>query len=77
LGSACPRNFVGLDSGVRTIFSDPTTPDAINAPVLTEEVFYDGNLEYAFWLDSILDAVLAVDIVTGERVFVTRGDSVE
>jgi hypothetical protein len=68
---------VDLDTGVRSMFSDPTTPDGVNAPVQTEEVFYDGTFEYAFWLDGNLDAVLAVDIVTGERVFVTRGDSVE
>ncbi|MFL0809069.1 MAG: hypothetical protein K6L76_01510 [Agarilytica sp.] len=63
--------------GVRSIFSDATTPNAINVALTPEEIYYDGNLGYAYWVDSVLDALLAVDIETGERVFVTRGDSDE
>lgn len=68
---------VDLTSGVRSIFSSPAAPNGINAFMQPEEVFYDGSLGYAFVVDRILDAVLAVDIISGERVFVSRGDTVE
>ena len=68
---------VDLETGVRSEFNSSTVPDTINAPIETEEVFFDGNLGYAFWLDSTLRAVIAVDIVTGERVIVTRGTTFE
>ena len=45
----------------------------IAAPDVPEEIFYDDRLGYAFWADSGLDAVLAVDIISGERVFIARG----
>ncbi len=59
--------------GERAVFSDITIPNAINAPDVPEEIFYDDRLGYAFWADSGLDAVFAVDIISGERVFITRG----
>jgi hypothetical protein len=64
---------VDLESGVRSVFSDATTPNTINAPSLPQEIFYDGIFGYGFWVDSDLDAILAVDIISGERVFVSRG----
>lgn len=68
---------VDLTTGSRSIFSDPTTPDDINEFMEPEEVFYDDSLGYALVIDRILDAVLAVDIVSGERVFISRGDSAD
>ncbi|WP_086931516.1 hypothetical protein [Agarilytica rhodophyticola] len=68
---------VDLDTGTRLIFSDSTTPDNVNAFSQPEEIHYDDSLGYAFVVDRILDAVLAVDIVSGERVFISRGDSVD
>lgn len=77
-----PQQIIAVEintenEGVRSVLSSETVPDAINAPELVEDVYYDGSAGYAFWADLDLDAVLAVDIESGERVFVTRGDSAE
>ncbi len=67
----------GEDAGVRSFLSSPTIPNSINAAVTPSEIVYNGSSGYLYLLDESLDAVLAIDIVTGERVFITRGDGPE
>lgn len=68
---------VDLDTGIRSVFSDSTTPNALNLLSSPQELFYDGTYEYMFLVDRDLDGVLAIDIDSGERVYVSRGDSVD
>lgn len=68
---------VDLTTGVRSMFSDPTTPDSLNPPSRPLELLYDGTFEYIFMVDRDLDGVVAIDITSGERVYVSRGDSAE
>lgn len=66
---------VDLDSGERTLFSDETKPNNLNLFSGLTEVIYDESMGFALVADSEQGAILAIDIITGERVFLSRGQS--
>lgn len=59
----------------RSILSDSTPAIAFNAPSDPEDVFYDSDLGYTFWIDSGLEAVLVGDIASSAQVFIALSAS--
>ena len=68
--------IVDLATADSRILSDSTTPDAVNPFIEPKELFFDGSFGYILVTDIGQDAVIAVDIETGERVFVSKGSDV-
>ena len=61
-----------LTSGARTIISNSRTLDAVNAFITPFDVVLDSANNRALVIDLSLDALIAVDLVNGQRVFMSR-----
>lgn len=58
---------VDLTTGARTIFSDATTPNSTNALIYAGAITIDRQANRARVMDDSLDALLAVDQISGFR----------
>lgn len=63
---------VDLDSGMRTIVSDAITPDQNNALINPSSLVLDSVNNVVLVSDVTLQAILAIDLMTGQRVFLSR-----
>ena len=63
---------VDLTSGARTILSNSSTPDAVNAFSSPSGVELDRENKRALVSDDGIRGLIAVDLVNGQRVFVSR-----
>ncbi len=67
---------VDLNTGVRTILSDDTTPDSNNPfSGYIERITLDSANNRALVTDSDLDAVIAVDLTTGARTLLSDNNT--
>jgi hypothetical protein len=70
------RNSVLLtmdpETGVRAILSDSLTPNSFNALQFGSGFYYDGSSDYALVADGRRDAVVAVDVINGQRVIISK-----
>jgi len=63
---------VDLSTGARTVISNNSTPNAVNALLNPQEITLDSANNRALVVDSDLDALVAVDLSTGARTIVSN-----
>jgi len=56
---------IDLTTGARTVISDSTTPDNVNALLASANLVLDSDNNRVLVVDSVLDAVFAVDLTPG------------
>lgn len=61
-----------LESGIREVISDSNAPHERNPARIPSHLVVDPNNDLAYLIDFQLSALLAIDLVTGERVIVLR-----
>ncbi len=60
------------ETGQRTILADANTPNSFNALQYSTGFYYDGKSDYALIADGRRDAVIAVDVINGQRVIISK-----
>jgi len=66
---------VDLDAGLRSIFSSDSFPDTLNIVDDPRCIFYDESFGYYFVGNDDTASIIAVDVITGERVYMSRADN--
>jgi hypothetical protein len=60
------------ETGYRSILADSNTPNSFNSIQYGIGFYYDGKSDYALVSDGRRDAVLAVDVINGQRVIISK-----
>ena len=66
---------IDLDTGARTVLTDPNTPDEENQILTPAGIYIDAANNRALVGDQGRDAIIAVDLTTGARTIFSDADN--
>lgn len=66
---------VSLDGGLVHTLSSTTMPNGLNSTVEPCSIATHPDLEYALVVDWLLKGLVAVDLVTGQRVIISKSSN--